>query len=273
MLENVSPALDLSIRSRAGVSRSGQPLAYTRPPAPDLLPWIGRLYATVVDLPQDYCLSSCVFNDTSCIRIQLGGNWTAQTADGEHKMGRSALLFGPHSKAMPVSVSGSFISVGMTLRPGIGHALLGLDTQTIIDRIVPVQALGLDGEGMLDKLAATQDADVWLELLEEECRRVITLQGAAKPDPVTTAFEMLAYRDPSASIADFAQEAEISTRQLTRIIKRDFGMPPKQILRRARALDMASYLHGVADAQEAEELIMRYFDQAQMTREFSPVYS
>ena len=31
-------------------------------------------------------------------------------------------------------------------------------------------------------------------------------------------------------------------------------MAPKQVLRRARALDMASHLRGVADADEAEEL-------------------
>jgi AraC-like DNA-binding protein len=61
-------------------------------------------------------------------------------------------------------------------------------------------------------------------------------------------------------------------RQLGRIIRRDFGMPPKQVMRRARALDMASHLHGVADEAEAEELILRYFDQAQMTREFTELF-
>jgi AraC-like DNA-binding protein len=64
----------------------------------------------------------------------------------------------------------------------------------------------------------------------------------------------------------------ISQRQLARIVRRDFGMPPKQILRRARALDMASHLRGVADAAEAEALTLRYFDQAQMTREFTQFF-
>ena len=31
-------------------------------------------------------------------------------------------------------------------------------------------------------------------------------------------------------------------------------------------------LHGVADEAEAEDLILRYFDQAQMTREFTELF-
>jgi len=44
------------------------------------------------------------------------------------------------------------------------------------------------------------------------------------------------------------------------------------VLRRSRALDMASHLHGVADEKEADDLILRYFDQAQMTREFTEFF-
>ncbi len=92
------------------------------------------------------------------------------------------------------------------------------------------------------------------------------------PDPVTARFEALAYSDPQASIADFARECGISQRGLERIVRRDFGMPPKQVLRRARLLDMASHLRGVADSAEAEELVLRFYDQSHLIREFTKLF-
>ena len=82
MLKDTAQALDAAVQPRAGHARGGQPLSYNRRPAEDLLPWIGRLYATAVDLPEDYTLVSGLFNDTSCVRIQLSGHWVADTADG-----------------------------------------------------------------------------------------------------------------------------------------------------------------------------------------------
>ncbi len=272
MLKDTAQALDAAVQPRAGHARGGQPLSYNRRPAEDLLPWIGRLYATAVDLPEDYTLVSGLFNDTSCVRIQLSGHWVADTADGRITSGPAALVFGPQSHLMPVSVTGSFISIGISLRPGAGHALLGLDASNLLDRLVPAEALGLNGGAMLEALDPEGDPEAWLNLLEAECRRVIHTCGARKPDPVSVAFEVMGFADPATSVADFAQSVGISTRQLARIIKRDFGLPPKQMLRRARALDMASHLHGVADEAEAEDLILRYFDQAQMTREFTELF-
>ena len=272
MLKDVSQAIDSMVQTRAGTARGGQPISHNRRPAADLLPWIGRLYATAVDLPEGYTLSSGLFNDTSCVRIQLSGHWTADTAEGRIEHGPAALVFGPQSKLMPVSVTGSFISIGISLRPGAGHALLGLDASDLLDRLVSADALGLNGAAVVAALDPQADPESWLQVLEEECRRVIRACGAKKPDPVSVAFEIMAFADPATSIASFAQSVGISPRQLTRIVKRDFGLPPKQMLRRARALDMASHLHGVADEAEAEAMILRYFDQAQMTREFTELF-
>jgi len=38
---------------------------------------------------------------------------------------RSALFFGPHSRRMPVSVTGSFLSIGCSLRPGLSDSRTG----------------------------------------------------------------------------------------------------------------------------------------------------
>ncbi|MFD2577919.1 hypothetical protein ACFSTD_03305 [Novosphingobium colocasiae] len=92
----------------------------------ELAPWIARLYVTKVSVPADYVLSCGLFNDWACLRVQLAGEWTAQTADGLRAHDRAALLFGPQSRIMPVTVKGSFISVGASYRPGALQAMNGI---------------------------------------------------------------------------------------------------------------------------------------------------
>jgi len=266
------PAVDGAIAPRGGVSRDGQPLSYNRAPADDIAPWIGRLYATVVDAPADHVLSCGLFNDAATIRIQLRGEWTAETATGPRAYGRAALFFGPQTRRMPVSVTGSFTSVGIALRPGCGHALRGVDAADYIDRLMLCDELNLPGEQAIAALEQESDPERWLQILEGVIRRIVAESGAARPDPVTARFEELAFLDPSASVADFARDCGITQRQLERIVRRDFGMAPKQVLRRSRALDMASHLRGVADSAEAEELALRYYDQSHLIREFTQLF-
>lgn len=254
------------------MTRQGQPLSYNRAPAADLAPWIARLYATVVEVPEGHRLDCGLFNDTSIFRIQLKGRWSANTVDGTVAGQRIALFFGPQTRVLPVTVTGSFVSVGISLRPGTGHALLRANTTDYLDRIVPCEEFGLPGQPILDMLDRAGEPEAWLQTLEGVIRRIVEAAGGETPDPITQRFETLAFVDPTASIADFARECGIDQRRLERIVRRDFGMAPKQMLRRARALDMASYLRGVADHAEAEELQLRYYDQSHLIREFTELF-
>lgn len=267
-----TPAVDKAIAPQHGVTRQGQPLSYNRAPASDIAPWIARLYATVVDIPAGHRLECGLLNDTSIFRIQLKGQWAAQTADGPVVGERNALYFGPQTRLMPITVTGSFVSVGLALRPGSGHALRRAKTVDYLDRVVPCDELGLPGEAALQMLERESEPEAWLQTLENIIRRIVEAAGGETPDPITARFEALALADPTASVADFARECDIDQRRLERIVRRDFGMAPKQILRRARALDMASYLRGVGDPAEAEELLLRYYDQSHLIREFTELF-
>ncbi len=272
MARQTEPGVDRTLVPRMGVSRGGQPLSYNRLPAADLTPWVGWLYATRVDAPADYELSCSLLNDTSMIRIQLDGDWEAETRDGTLNHGRAGLYFGPQSKAMPIKVRGSFISVGMALKPGVGHALFGMKLSEYVDRIVPGEEIGLPIGPLMEALDPKAEPEVWLQTLEAATRSFLANITANEPDPVATSFEFVALTDPTVTVSAFAREYGISTRQLERICLRDFGLAPKQVLRRARALDMASALRGVADNDEAVELELRYHDQSHMNREFTELF-
>lgn len=266
------PGVDGAIEPLNGVTRDGQPLSYNRAPAPDVAPWIARLYAASVDAPPDHRLSCGLFNDTTVIRIQTRGHWTALTADGVREYDRAALVFGPQSRLMPVTVTGGFTSVGISLRPGSGYALLKVKVAELVDRLVPAAEWALPVDAALTALEESNDPEDWLQTMEALFRRVAERTSGALPDPVTVRFEEVAFADPTMNISDFARDCGIDQRRLERIIRRDFGMAPKQVLRRARALDMASHLRGVADREEAEQLMLRYYDQSHLIRDFTALF-
>ena len=266
------PAIDPSIAPQQGVTRDGQPLSYNRAPAEDLAPWIARLYATKVAMPASHTLSCGLFNDTACLRIQLAGEWTAQTATGPEAFGTAALFFGPHSHLMPVTVTGSFISLGLALRPGACTALRGPRIGEFLDRLVPIDMVAPPGDRLLAMLDPEGAPEDWLQALEARVRKRVEHLGSPVPDPIVSRFEEITFRNPAMTVSEAAAECGVDRRKLERLVSRDFGLPPKQVLRRARALDMASHLRGVADQDEAEELALRYYDQSHLIREFTELF-
>ncbi len=266
------PAIDPAIASGGAATRDGQPISYSRAPASDLAPWIARLYVSEVDAPADYQLSCGIFSDAAMLRIQLRGEWTADTADGQRQMGRAALYFGPQTRRMPITVKGSFTSVGLSFRAGACHALGGLKLDTLCDRLAPLEKLGMCDEEWMGLLREGGSPEEWCTAMEEAMRRMIARSGAAPPDPATASVEAAAFTNPEITVARLAQQCGTEQRKLERLIRRDFGIPPKQVLRRARALDMASHLRGVADHEEAEALALRYYDQSHLIREFTALF-
>jgi AraC-like DNA-binding protein len=272
MSRSNKPAVDHAVVSANGATRDGQPISFSRAPAPDLERWVGRFYVTVVDMPEDHRLDCGLLCDFSCIRVQTRGKWQAETATGTKHSERAAMLFGPHSKRMPVSVTGSFTSVGVFLRPGACHALNGPEISGLKDDLATFTQLNMPEARWLKLFDPDGTPEDWTLAMEQEMRRLIAERAVREPEPVSARFEAAAFIDPNATVAQLAADFGVEQRRLERIVRRDFGMTPKQVLRRARALDMASHLRGVADQDEAEELALRYYDQSHLIREFTAMF-
>ncbi len=270
MTRTAPPAIDPHIVPAFGTARNGQALSYNRAPAPDLASWIARLSVAKVRLPDSYRLSCGLFSDTPSVRVQLAGEWNHEIAGEPQPPGR-ALLFGPHTRLMPVQVRGSFVSIGVSLRPSACTALMGAGAVAqCVDRILPI--VSLSEEHLLSILPPNASPEEWLCAMEDLARDWIARFTRTDPEPITARFEEIAFRDPCISIAQAAREIGVDRRRLERLVVRDFGMPPKQVLKRARALDMASYLRGVADDEEAEAMALRYYDESHLIREFVELF-
>jgi len=271
MSRSSKPGLDPSLSSALGFTKDGHPISYNRAPAPDLAAWIARVYVARIDLPPEHTVSCGLFSETACIRIQLSGQWQAQTPSRLNRYGKSSLFFGPQSKFMPIQVRGGFTSLGVVVRPGACNPMLGVRLTDHMDRLVPTDAIGLSESSVFDRLEADASPEEWLQAVERLMRERVS-QATVEPDPITARFEEISYTDPTMSIAEAARVIGVDRRRLERIVNRDYGLPPKQVLKRARALDMASHLRGVADGDEAEALALRYYDESHLIHEFMELF-
>ena len=247
-------------------------LAENRAPSPDLSPWIATMVSIRAPTDPDQLVACGLCNDLVYVRYVFSGQWTAQMADGEGKFRDEALIFGQHSKFMPLTCAGDVMSAGFGLRPGAWYAMTGNSAADYVDRIIRDDVFGLmDGE-FADRLNAGTRPEEWNAALEDAVRRFVERVQPDPPDPISTAFEAAAFADPMQSLHDFADAQNISLRKLERVIKRDFGVTPRAVMRRARAMDVAALLCGVDNQQDEDELMLRYFDQSHLSRDFTAFF-
>lgn len=260
------------LEPKTGATKDGVPLSFNRPPADDLSPWLGRIMVAIADAPADLATSGLLCNDAAYVRTAIGVDWSCGTADGEVRIRDESFLCGQHSKAMPLDYVGGIKVAGFMLRPGAMRALFGVDEAKLVDRLRPMEFAGIaDAEltGLHSDGIAPED---WLTEIENWLRYHIARNGIEPPDPLSQKFELASFADPNHSIQDFVEENGVTARTLQRVIKRDFGLTPKQVMRRARTLDLAARLCGVADEEEEEELYLRFFDQSHQIREFTAFF-
>ena len=270
-----SPYADIWRRNLAplsGASREGLPLSENRSASDDVAPWIGRLISAKATNLTDMVIACGICNDVSLTRYLFKGRWTGMTRDGHGHYGNEVLQFGQHSRFMPITCTGDVMSAGFALRAGASYALTGRHADDLVDRIERKDYFGMYAEDFKDIFTAEHSPIEWNLAIEEVMRRFIEKHDPPPPDPISTAFEIAALQDPAQSLSDFAESHNISMRKLQRIIKRDFGVSPRTVMRRARALDLAAQLSGVADEQEEAEMLLRYFDQSHLIREFAAFF-
>lgn len=248
---------------------NGAPLALARAPAEDLKQWLSWISVTEVELAPSHTIRCGMLCDQPCLRLLFGGSWTAHDQDG-HKQFHpgdegKTLYFGSQSQLMPVSVTGSFRII--TLYFTMGAAMLGGPTPgELLNRVIDYDQLV--GHGRLTSRVPTErDPAQWADTIEEEFRVFVDKFGARKPDGLSSAFEKACLIEPDFSLAQFAASHGVSARTLERTVKRDFGITPGLVQRRARALDIAASLLGVALPDEEATMGLRYYDQAHQIRE------
>lgn len=252
------------------------PLSLNRAPAPDLDPWIARVTITRVDAAPDFEVACGLCSDIAFQRVILTGEWEHSVDDKPERYDRESVLIGPHSAHFNANCKGAIATIGIGFRPGALRVLFGRDMSEIVDTVERGDPIGLmaDESGDGDRFGYPINAppEEWALLAEERVRKLIARLDPKKPDRVSAVFELASFVDPNIGPGEFAREHGINQRRLERLVKRDFGLTPRFVLRRARALDLAAQMLGIADKDEEADFLLRYFDQAHLIREFQKFF-
>ena len=258
------------IRSKTGSTRDGAPLSLAREPAADIAPWFYWIAISEGVLPDDLHVPCGMLGDQACMRLLWGGTWTADTLDGHQvfEPGEEGitLYFGPQTRYMPISVTGSYKAITIHLRTGAPPKLGGPSQAELRDRIIVHEEFVGHGK-LTSKVPIENDYESWFLAVETQLRRFLATTTRRLPDALSVDFERECLVQPDFAICDFAAGHGVTGRTLERTIKRDFGMSPKLVQRRARALDMAATLLGVGRPEEEPDIRLRYFDQSHLIRE------
>lgn len=274
--ENNRTPITPAMRSKPDHARPGELILHDRAPVPELSPWIARVSATDVEIAPEQVIECGILSDTAVLRVLFRGEWRSETRDGSLDFTSGAFFCGPQSKRMPTRVKGKFATCTVSLKPGTVAALNGPDAVHTLDRVIPYDAMYDEpwcrSDILIDWFDPAGPPERWLRVAEKLFEQLIDYTGAKEPDPIIAAFDKAAFEDPNLSVAEFAKEHDISVRQFERLVKAAFGLTPKRVLRRARALDMAAHLCGVADDAEAADMALRYYDQSHLNREFAEFF-
>ncbi len=199
------------------------------------------------------------------LRMATGGRVTLHMPDGSSTVCTGAVLVGPTTAAVRFEIEGPFHMFGMGITAAGWGALTQANAADFVDKVVPAKTV----------FPRIDERMALLRTLE-----TLPQMGAAA-DEIIQGFvdnsspELLAFTrmvdawlasSVSPMVADLHAQSNLSERQLTRKVKQLYGMPPKYLSRKYRALRAARSLID-AEPDEADYLRDAFYDQSHMIRE------
>lgn len=237
-------------------------MRYSPPPA-SLGDRISSLYELRQDTPTYNELERA---DRPQFRIMLSGDGHYEFANGQIDPATRVVILGPTSGPVRGVGSGPMHVVGAGLLPPAWVSIIGHDAEQWIDRAIDAETLfGECARQLADAVAAATDIDERFRLI---CAFLDT--ATAVQDPAQIAFTqkvdawLCSASDPQ--IDALVATSGLSMRQLERLTKRCYGLPPKTLARKYRALRAAAALARGEDLDDSD-IGDSFYDQSHLIRE------
>jgi AraC-like DNA-binding protein len=262
----VLQAGDVSLTSPALIA-----VDYIDPP-PAVAPLITTLYHFRCDEPVIRDIQPAAIGNLCLFPHGMGEmHFAAGHRDPNHPVG----LMTPLSRATPIVVEGPFHAFGAALSPLGWAALTGLHAGRYRDRLLPAaQVLGPEIDVLGEQLLAAYRAGT---MTGRECALAIGefIGRHARPvNPRHLALIAATARWLGGSfnpeVNDLAGAGGYSARQVQRLVEQYFGLTPRALARKYRALRAAALLSAPELSMENEAKIAEaFFDQSHMIREIA----
>lgn len=241
-------------------------------PSPKVAPYVTTLYHFRCDEPVIRDIQPAAVGNLCMFPHGTGEMHFAEGhRDPNHPIG----LLTPLSRATPIEVEGPFHAFGAALTPIGWAALTGLHAGQQRDRLLPASSvLGPAIDTLGEELLAAYRSGT---MTGRECALAIGsfIERHAKPiNPRHLELIIATGRWLSASfnpeVSDLAGVAGYSARQVQRLVERYFGLPPRALARKYRALRAAALLSAPELSMEDEaDIAEAFFDQSHMIREIA----
>ena len=199
------------------------------------------------------------------LRFILSGKAVMHLPTGSFEVPQGAFILGPTTGAMRFEIEGPFRMFGLGLLPAGWGALTRASAADFTDRISPAIQIFPKIEKRLEALQGHREL---ASMAQAADGLLSTFMADADPDMVafTRMVDDWLASAASPDVADLRCRSELSDRHLTRRVKHLYGMPPKYLSRKYRALRAARAMVE-ADPNETDLLRDSFYDQSHMIRE------
>ena len=175
-----------------------------------------------------------------------------------------AWVFGPRTRALLKTTTGGCVrTIILSFRPGWSFPLLGVASNTLTDRLVPLEDIWGD-RGLCTDLAAARGVDETLDRLA----RAISSRDTTEPATASLARRAIRlFEAGETGVAHVATQLGVTARHLHRAFVHNVGIGPKEFARSIR-LQRAIRLNATSDDWSRIAIDAGYYDQAHMIAEF-----
>ena len=232
-------------------------------PDPDLAELVSSFYAAYINMPR---FDEVERADRPQFRIMPEPDGEYIFADGSRFASTRATIIGPTSGPVRAVCTGPTVLYGFGLLPAGWAALMGGDGEKLTDRAIDAAAMfGRWIDDAIDTLVAAASVEQQMIVANNIVREILK-QGEAAPLWFLRIVDTWLTTSPSPQVADLVAETGMSIRSVERMTKYYYGLPPRLLARKYRALRAASAL---ARGEDIESALHGdgFYDQSHLIRE------
>lgn len=204
--------------------------------------------------------------DRPQFRIMLSGDGHYFFEDGHSDPAWPINILGPTSSRVRGAGKGPVELIGAGLLPPAWVKLVGSAAESLVDRAVDARSIfGDRATALRNAIAAESDIDRRFALLADFIDEATAMDDDASYWFTRIVDEwLIAASDPQVDV--LVDRCDLSMRQIERLCKRYYGLPPKTLARKYRALRAAAALARGDDLDEVG-LGDSFYDQSHLIRE------
>ncbi len=204
--------------------------------------------------------------DRAQFRFYLRGDNEYRFASGHIDSGYPVTIVGPTSGPCTTYSSGNVTVFGWGITPAGWAALMGSRAARWADRALDARMIF--GETIMELHTALRGCPSFAEQVEMAQTAAAEIYKKAETAPYEFTAKVDDWLSSSAdpAISDLVTATGLSIRQLERTTRRFYGLPPKKLARKYRALRTAHILASGGELS-ASEMAFAFYDQSHLIRE------